>query len=180
MTSQNKSLKAACLLRALLPERSSRRARRRQAQNRVRKGVAIAGTNKHEVPGIVITSMFERKSVLRRRAEVLSPVVMRLGNYGDDVLDLLFRAEGRPGRQKQHVSFASHTDIFHHNGSQQPERHLLIRTGHANPAQALTAYCRQPCDQLEATLNLGNYPLVGLLIRPHFLWSDRFEERSSM
>src|ERR1700737_52212 len=114
------------------------------------------------------------------REDVFRPVVMRLGNHRDDVLDLLFQPEGRTSRQEEHGSLATDADIFYYNGTQQPQSHLLGFTSQSNPPQCLTAHNGQSRDQAKPTLNLGEHALVSLQIRSHLFWRDRFQQGISM
>src|SRR5947208_7265821 len=69
-----------------------------------------------------------RKTTDTLRVNMFRPVVIRLGHYGNHILNLLLQSERRPSRQKEHTPLAPHTNILHHNRTQQPQPHLLAFT----------------------------------------------------
>ena len=71
--------------------------------------------------------------------KMLSPVVIGLGNYCNNVLDLCIQAEMWSGGEKERCSLAPYADILYHNGAQQPERHLLIFALQTSPTRSLAA-----------------------------------------
>src|SRR2546423_2425634 len=113
-------------------------------------------------------------------AAVFLPVVMRLGDHCDDVLDLLVHAERWSSGQKQHRALAPNADVLLGNGPEQPARHRLIVTLQAHPARACTARRGQSRDQLEPTLNFRDHALIGVVRRAHLLWRGWLQEGVAM
>ncbi len=60
-----------------------------------------------------------KKLLLRNTTSqaMLFPVVVGLGNDGDDILDLGFQAKFGPGREEEDHTLAPDADIFDHDGT---------------------------------------------------------------
>ena len=69
---------------------------------------------------------------------VLIPIMIGLGDHGDDILDLALEPEVWPGWEPERGFFATDRDVLNDDCAEEPERHFLTVTLHADPTRRVT------------------------------------------